>query len=50
VLGVKWTLAACSRDDAGGLVTVSTYTLPVNHSALPAPVAIEFLVICMRFS
>jgi hypothetical protein len=49
-LGVKWTLAACSGAAAVGLVTVSTYTWPVNHSALPVPVAMELLVICMWFS
>jgi hypothetical protein len=48
--GVKWTLADCSRDGAVGLVTVSTYTWPVNHSVLPVPVAMEILVICMSFS
>jgi hypothetical protein len=47
---VKRTLAACSRDGAVGLVTVSKYTWPVNHSALPVPVAMELLVICMWFS
>src|SRR5919197_819458 len=48
--GVKWTLAACSRDGPVGVATVSRYTVPVNHSVGPAAVTVEFLVICMSFS
>src|SRR5829696_817369 len=48
--GVKWTLLACRREEPVGVVTVSMYTAPVNHSFGPRLVSMEFLVICMWFS
>jgi hypothetical protein len=43
--GVKWTLAAASRDGPDGVATVSMKTAPVNHSSGPGVVSVEFLVI-----
>src|SRR5437763_15895473 len=48
--GVKWTLAACTREGSTGVATVSMYTVPVNQSLGPAAVSRAFLVICMWFS
>jgi RND superfamily putative drug exporter len=46
--GVKWTLAALSREPAEGAATASMNTEPVNHSAGPGAVSLVFLVICTR--
>ncbi len=48
--GVKWTLLAFRREASDGVATVSTYTVPVNHSLGPAMVSMVFLVMCMTFS
>jgi len=48
--GVKWTLAACSRDGSDAVATLSMKTAPVNQSAGPVAVSTEFLVICTSFS
>src|SRR5215208_6099667 len=49
--GVKWTLAAPRREGSEGVATVSTKTVPVNHSPGPGVVsALLLLVICMLFS
>jgi hypothetical protein len=47
--GLKWTLAAPSRERAVGVAIVSMKTVPVNQSVGPAFVSNEFLVICISF-
>src|SRR4051794_14859672 len=48
--GVKWTLAAPTREGAVGVAIVSMKTEPVNQSAGPGLVSRLFLVICMLLS
>src|SRR5688572_13587315 len=48
--GVKWTMAAASRDGPVGTATESIKTSPVNQSFGPGLVWSEFLVICIRSS
>src|SRR5215217_7765590 len=45
--GVKWTLAAASREGGDGVATVSMWTAPVNQSLGPGFVSRELRVICM---
>jgi hypothetical protein len=43
--GVKWTLLALRRDDSDAIAIASNYTCPVNQSAGPGCVSVEFRVI-----
>src|SRR4051812_450696 len=44
--GVKWTLAAPTREGSGGAATASMNTAPVNQSAGPLTVSCRLRMIC----